>query len=117
MTKEAGLWIDHEHAVIVTLLEEGEDIKHITSSVSTEGHDDSAEDKRERRNDVHLNKYYDEIIALLHNTDSILILGPGEAKGQLEKRFPAKFFQSLMRRFHMAAAAPFFLIRQAILLR
>ena len=50
------------------------------------GYDNSTEDKRDRRFDDHLNRYYDEVIALLHDADSILIMGPGEAKGELQKR-------------------------------
>ena len=30
--------------------------------------------------------YYDEVIACIRETESILILGPGEAKGELKKR-------------------------------
>jgi len=34
----------------------------------------------------HLNKYYDEVIASLRDADAILVLGPGEAKGEFTKR-------------------------------
>ena len=34
----------------------------------------------------HLNRYYDEVISSLRNAKAILILGPGEAKGELKKR-------------------------------
>ena len=34
----------------------------------------------------HLNKYYDKVISYISNAESILIFGPGEAKGELEKR-------------------------------
>ncbi len=30
--------------------------------------------------------YYDEVIASIRETESILIFGPGEAKGELKKR-------------------------------
>ena len=100
MKKEIGLWIDHRQAVIVTLLAHGEDEtthidsgmeKHVRfsgashSSTSTD-HDDSSEDKRDRRFEDHLDKYYDAVIALFNDADSILIIGPGEAKGELHKR-------------------------------
>src|SRR5205823_6480117 len=49
-----------------------------------------AEDKLERKAEIHLNKYYDEVIACLQNADSIWILGPGEAKGELKKRIESK---------------------------
>jgi hypothetical protein len=35
---------------------------------------------------VHLNEYFDGVISLLRNADSIFIFGPGEAKLQLKKR-------------------------------
>ena len=102
MKKEAGLWIDHRQAVIVTLNEQGEEIAHVNSGMAKHvrfsgasqsetptDHDDSTEDKRDRRFENHLDKFYDDVIALLQNADSILILGPGEAKGELQKRLEA----------------------------
>jgi hypothetical protein len=35
----------------------------------------------------HLHGYYDEVIAAIGDAESILIFGPGEAKGELRKRF------------------------------
>ena len=49
-----------------------------------------AENKRERKEMIQFNKYYDEVIALLKDVDSIFILGPGEAKGELKKRIESK---------------------------
>jgi hypothetical protein len=94
MKKEIGLWIDHRKAIIVTVTEEGEDIKKITSNMEkhvrfTGGNgseDGSSEDVRDRQFGNHLNSYYDEVIAVLRDADSIQIFGPGEAKGELEKR-------------------------------
>jgi stalled ribosome rescue protein Dom34 len=100
MKREAGLWIDHRQAVIVTLVGQAEVIKRRESNMEkhvrysgashpkdqTESHDDSAEDIRDRRFDDHLSTYYDEVIACLSDVDSILILGPGEAKAELQKR-------------------------------
>ena len=103
MPREVGLWIDHRQAVIVTLLDKEEEIKHITSNMekhvrysgashsqTPNAHDDAAEDKRDRRFDDHLNTYYDEVITLLHDADSILILGLGEAKVELQKRLESQ---------------------------
>jgi stalled ribosome rescue protein Dom34 len=87
---EVGLWIYHRQAVIVTLLDQGEEIKRVMSNTShaqnPDGHNDSSENRRDRRFDDLLNKYYDEVIAILQDTATILILGPGESKGELEKR-------------------------------
>lgn len=42
--------------------------------------------QRDRRFDTHLNTFYDKVISSLREIDSVLILGPGEAKGELQKR-------------------------------
>ena len=94
MKKKIGLWIDHRKAVIVIVTEEGEELKKITSNMEkhirfTNGNgseDGSSEDVRDRQFGNHLNTYYDEVIAVIRDTDSIQIFGPGEAKGELEKR-------------------------------
>ena len=33
-----------------------------------------------------MNKYYDEVIAVIRDAESVLLFGPGEAKGELKKR-------------------------------
>ncbi|MEP7133864.1 MAG: hypothetical protein ABI904_02920 [Chloroflexota bacterium] len=93
MNKQAGLWIDHRKAVIVTIADEEEEIKTITSSMEKHvrfageiAQGGAGEDARDRQFGNHLNGYYDEVIAVLRDVDSILIFGPGEAKGELEKR-------------------------------
>lgn len=96
MKIEAGVWIDHRQAVIVTLIDQVEDIKRITSDVeeqvrysgdSVGSHDDTSEirrDRQDRRFDAHLTAYFDEVIAFLRDADSILIFGPGKAKAELQ---------------------------------
>jgi hypothetical protein len=100
MKKQIGLWIDHREAVIVILAEGVEEIRHITSSdekhlrYSGRSHsrtpeglkEVTAEDQRDRKFGNELNKYYDEVIAAIRDADAIQIFGPGEAKGELEKR-------------------------------
>lgn len=94
MKKNIGLWIDHRKAVIVIVTEEGEKLMKITSNMEkhvrfTNGNgseDGSSEDVRDRQFGNHLNTYYDEVIAVIRDADSIQIFGPGEAKGELEKR-------------------------------
>ena len=94
MKKEIGLWIDHRKAIIVTITDEGEEVKKITSNMEkhvrfTNGNgseDGSSEDVRDRQFGNHLNNYYDEVIAVVRDANSIQIFGPGEAKGELEKR-------------------------------
>ncbi len=45
-----------------------------------------ARDSRQRTFTAHLNIYYDAVIACIRDAESILIFGPGEAKGELKKR-------------------------------
>jgi hypothetical protein len=92
--KQIGLWIDHRKAVIVTITEAGEDIKKIASNMEkhirfTNGNgseEGSSEDVRNRQFGNHLNAYYDQVIVEIRGAESIQIFGPGEAKGELEKR-------------------------------
>jgi stalled ribosome rescue protein Dom34 len=100
MKKETGLWLDHRDAIIVILTDGGEEIKHITSSsgkhmrYSGSSHSKTpqglkevtSEDQRDRKFGNQLNKYYDEIIAVIRDAESIQIFGPGEAKSELKKR-------------------------------
>ena len=98
MNKEIGLWIDHRKAVIVMVSDEGEEVREITShmekhvrfSSGNNSEDGSSEDIRDRQFGNHLNNYYDEVIVLIRDADSIQIFGPGEAKGELEKRLESK---------------------------
>jgi hypothetical protein len=94
MKKIAGLWIDHRKAVIVIVSEAGEQIKEITSNMEkhtrfTGGNasmDGSTEDVRDRQFGNHLNTFYEAVIAVIKDADSIRIFGPGEAKHELVKR-------------------------------
>jgi hypothetical protein len=90
MNKQAGLWIDHRKAIIVIIKDESEEIKKIKSNMEKHvrftSEDGRGEDVRDRQFENHLNGYYDEVIAYIRDADSIQIFGPGEAKGELEKR-------------------------------
>ena len=94
MNKRVGLWIDHRKAVIVKIRDEQEELmkissnmeKHVRFSSGDGSEDGSSEDVRDRKFGNHLNTYYDEVIAYIRDADSIQIFGPGEAKGELEKR-------------------------------
>jgi hypothetical protein len=100
MKTKAGLWIDHRTAVVVIVSATGEEIKQISShaekqlrrtgSTPLQGNFESqqvpADDSRQRTFTGQLNTYYDEVIACIHDAESILIFGPGEAKDQLKER-------------------------------
>jgi hypothetical protein len=85
-----GLWIDHRKAVIVFVA--GKDTETRVISADIEKHHRQsgvtmpADDIRQRELTGHLNIYYDEVVSCIRDAESILILGPGEAKGELKKR-------------------------------
>lgn len=90
MKRNVGLWIDHRKAVIVSLGDEGEEMREITSRMekhvrfSGGAQEVSEEDQRDRRFAGHLRKYYDKVVSCIRDADSILILGPGEAKVEIK---------------------------------
>ena len=92
MSSEVGVWIDHRKAVIATLDGAQETVRELLSGMeqrvrySGAAQEDSAEDQRDRRFTGHLDQYYDEVVASIREADSILILGPGEAKLELQAR-------------------------------
>jgi len=97
MKTTAGLWIDHRKAVIAIVSAEGEETMEIRSNVEKqpgrfagvrstrhyEAQQVQADDSRERNFTGELNDYYDEVIAAIRGAESILLFGPGEAKGEL----------------------------------
>jgi hypothetical protein len=99
MNRTAGLWIDHRKAVIAVVSDDGENTREIRSNVEKqpgrsagvrsttpyEAQHVQADDRHEREFTTHLNAYYAEVIEAIRDTDSILIFGPGEAKGELKK--------------------------------
>ena len=98
MKSAAGLWIDHRETVVVVIGDKGEETrriesgmeKHVRFSGGSGSEDGSAEDQRDRQFTSHLNRYYDEVTSHLRDSESILIFGPGEAKGELQKRLANK---------------------------
>jgi hypothetical protein len=100
MRTNVGLWIDHRKAMVVAVTDKGEETGLIISKVekhlSRSGdsplkapHNPKlvpADDSRQRRLTGHLNIYYDAVIACIRDAQSILIFGPGEAKGELQRR-------------------------------
>jgi hypothetical protein len=96
----AGVWIDHRKAVIVIANRTGEHTTLIVSAVekhpertgdsplkgSYEAAQVSPEDRRQRALTQHLNVFYDAVIAAVRTAEALLLLGPGEAKGELKRR-------------------------------
>ncbi len=93
-----GLWIDHREAYVVFIGEGGEATrriesgmeKHVRFSGGNRPEEGSADDQRDRQYTAHLNRYYDEVISCIHDAESILLFGPGEAKQELKKRLASE---------------------------
>ena len=100
MHTTAGLWIDHRKAVIAIVSAEGDETLEIKSNIEKqpgrfagvrsttpyEAQQAQADDSRERDFTGQLHRFYDVVIAAIRDAESILIFGPGEAKGELTKR-------------------------------
>ena len=92
MHKRVGLWIDRKKAVIVSIADNIEAKRTITSdmenyvlySTIVPG-DGSPENIRDRRFWNHLGEYYDKIIAHIRDATEIQIFGPEIAKYELQK--------------------------------
>lgn len=74
--------------MIVSLRDKEETVRKVVSGmekhVRYSGHaaEASGEDQRDMRFAGHLHKYYQKIVSRIQDADAILILGPGEAKGE-----------------------------------
>jgi hypothetical protein len=100
MKTRVGLWIDHRKAVIVAVTNKGEETGLVISKAEKQPRrsGDSplkgpydplqvpASDSRQKRLTGQLNIYYDAVIGSIRDAESILIFGPGDAKGELKKR-------------------------------
>ena len=91
MNHDAGVWIDHKKAVIVSITAGEVTTRTLTSDVrahprysgSQEG---GGEKKYEERHNQDLDRYYDDVIGHLGEPDALLLFGPGEAKLQFKER-------------------------------
>jgi stalled ribosome rescue protein Dom34 len=98
MQKQVGLWIDHRKAVIVEIENktvvtreiESNMEKHIRfssnlqSNAANKSQGSTEEDTRDRKFGNHLEKFYEIIVSNIRDADSIWIIGPGEAKIELQ---------------------------------
>ena len=109
MATNAGVWIDHKQAIVVLTTDAGQEIKKIafdigqpvqSASRARSKHaytpnDFVAEDKLERKIENDRKDYYDDVIAIIRGADSLLVLGPGEAKGEFSKLIKSKKLRGL----------------------
>ena len=91
MRHETGIWIDHKKAVIVNISGDRVSTKTLSSDVAPHPHyagsqEGGGERKYEERHQHDLDRYYDEVVSQVGETDALLLFGPGEAKLELKNR-------------------------------
>lgn len=92
MNKKVGLWINRNKAVIVSIVNDVEARRIITSDMehydlysAVVPGDGAPEEIRDRRFWNHLGEYYDKIVTHIRDATEIQIFGPQEAKYELQK--------------------------------
>ena len=104
MLRKAGLWVDHRQAVVIVLSGQKTETRRIESKSEKqlrrtgdsplkgpyEAQSVSADDSQEVKLTGSLNNYNDEVITCLTGVDAILLFGPGEARGELQRRLAAR---------------------------
>lgn len=92
MNKKVGLWINRNKAVIVSIANDVEERRIITSDMehyilysAVVPGDGAPEEICDRRFWNHLGEYYDKIVAHIQDATEIQIFGPQEAKYELQK--------------------------------
>jgi stalled ribosome rescue protein Dom34 len=96
MDRNVGLWIDHKQAFAIwspdgtvqVIQSHIEPPSHFSGGTQLGGKLNQKGDVELHHNDrfrLQLNKYYQQVILALREADSILIMGPGQAKTELEK--------------------------------
>ena len=96
MDRNVGLWIDHKQAyvisdqngIVVVIPSHLEPPVHYSGGTQLGGKLNQKADSEYRKSDrfrQQLKKYYQQVISALTDANSIFIMGPGEAKIELEK--------------------------------
>jgi hypothetical protein len=97
---KGGVWIDHREAIVVFLDSDSERPRHVASHLvkhlsrggdsplkgSFEARQVPRDDRRQMALTGELNAYYDQVMAVVAHLEVLLILGPGEAKGEFKRR-------------------------------
>ena len=96
MNRNVGLWIDHKQAYAIwstdgtveMIPSHIEPPAHYSGGTQLGGRLNQKGDVELHHNDrfrLQLSKYYEQVISVLKDADSIFIMGPGQAKIELEK--------------------------------
>lgn len=92
MSKKVGLWLDRTKAVIVSIADNTEarriitsDMEHYVLHSTVIPGDGAPEEIRDRRFWDHLGEYYGKIVEHIRDATEIQIFGPAGAKYELQK--------------------------------
>ncbi len=105
---KAGVWIDTEKAVIVSLKGKGHTIKIVDSLIESRERIpgekkmftrfgvqfSNFETKKENRKNHEIQKYLKKVVDEIKDTDEVVLFGPAEMKTELEKFMLNKSIQS-----------------------
>jgi hypothetical protein len=110
MNKKVGLWINRNKAVIVSIVNDVEarriitsDMEHYVLYSTVVPGDGAPEEIRDRRFWNHLGEYYDKIVAHIRDATEIQIFGPQEAKYELQKHLEVQGWQDISSAWKMPA--------------
>lgn len=102
MERKVGLWIDYSKAVIVSIANKKVYIREIISNIKKKNvritsdtvdlPDETAEYLQNPQSKILLDQYYNLIISLISDAESIWIFGPNEEKIELEDRLRSEGF-------------------------
>lgn len=97
MSKRVGLWLDRNKVVIVSIADNTEarriitsDMEHYVLYSTIVPGDGAPENIRDRRFWNHLGEYYNEIVEYIRDATEIQIFGPEVAKYELQKRLESE---------------------------
>ena len=97
MSKRVGLWLDRNKAVIVSIADNTEarriitsDMEHYVLYSTIVPGDGSPENVRDRRFWNHLGEYYEKIMEDIRDATEIQIFGPEVAKFELQKHLESE---------------------------
>lgn len=102
MERKVGLWIDYSKAVIVSIANKKVYIREIISNIKKKNvritsdtvdlPDETPEYLQNPQSKILLDQYYNLIISLISDAESIWIFGPNEEKIELEDRLRSEGF-------------------------
>lgn len=99
MKKQTGIWLDHEKALVVTLVESGYTLKIIESDIITRERVDGEtrkygrfgdqslnhEKHKERRIEKQVSNFLHHLLREIKEVDELVLFGPANMKKEFEK--------------------------------